>query len=88
MVKEIVIISALFLFSCQKENVTPEPEPDPEPSCNCGILTDYQYNINGTWSYKARNECSNNNAWVNINEYIQNGGTADIGDYVCAQNPW
>jgi hypothetical protein len=80
-----LLIISLFLLSCEKEQVV---TPEPEPTCNCGILTDYQYNINGTWSYKARNECSNNNAWVNINEHIQSGGTANIGDYVCAQNPW
>ena len=80
-----LLIISLFLLSCEKEQVV---TPEPEPTCNCGILTEYQYNINGTWSYKARNECSNNNAWVNINEYIQSGGTANIGDYVCAQNPW
>lgn len=80
-----LLIISLFLLSCEKEQVV---TPEPELTCNCGILTDYHYNINGSWSYKARNECSNNNAWVNINEYIQNGGTANIGDYVCAENPW
>jgi len=85
----IYLVIALFT-SCQKEQVEPEPIVE-EPACNCGILTDIQYNVGsygGVWKYKARNECSNNNLWVNIDGHIQSGGTANIGDYVCSDKPW
>ena len=88
--KKLLIIATLFLLSCQKEQVEPEPIIE-EPACNCGILTDVQYNVGsdgGVWKYKARNECSNNNLWVNIDGHIQSGGTANIGDYVCSDKPW
>jgi hypothetical protein len=74
--------------SCEKEQVTPN---EPTQSCKCGVLTEkdwYMATSGLVWKYKVRNECTNNNQWVNLSTHIQSGGTTDIGDYVCAEYEW
>ena len=87
--KRLILLSALFLLSCEKENVTPNPfEGD---DCKCGIITDvvfYAQPNNAHYKFKVRNNCSNNNTYVNLSSWINSGGSTDVGDYVCADNEW
>ena len=39
--KTIVIIAAMTLLSCTKEDNTPQPIVTPNPQCDCGIVQEW-----------------------------------------------
>jgi hypothetical protein len=88
--KKLTLIAALFMASCQSEDIQP-PAPQPTVDCKCGIVTAKEFWAvanNAHYKYKVRNNCSNNNIYVNLDQWIQEGNTAHEGDYVCAQYEW
>lgn len=81
-----ILLMALLIVGCQKEEVKPEED---KLDCKCGIVTEKTFNAN-TWKhvYKVRNQCTNNNKVVNLEHSLEEGEQYYVGDFVCSIWEW
>jgi hypothetical protein len=92
--KKLLLIIPLLVLSCKKEQPTPEPKTDPiVEDCTCGVVTKVEFYIGQGYTntfYWMRNDCTNNNSQVNIDEYKLDNPTHDVkeGDYICIGKTW
>ncbi len=78
--KNIILIFALALFSCEKENIEPKTEQTTVEDCNCDrVVSSNKFNLpNGVsyGNYSTVNDCTNQTKDLAWNS--QNGETQPV----------